>query len=438
MAIIKDSKSLEAGSIPATPIRFTRGYQKIVDKEDPQSKATENPYCYVWDKPLDLILKDISCDKISSGNSKWDYIEFFSPNPTPGGLHLGHEINLLLGYVFSRLLEIRPHSWINDLGLNFCRGLLGNKKNLDYNAIDSSYDEQANLIRKRIFSEGLTEQEYEVRDSSVYKNLEAGNRLVPLNPVNLYESSFKKELKTLLEAPKDRVGRPTYQGLVVGTSSGCPLYAGSDLVYRKYLLETYKKPILLVGKDQQNYHKNLNKFFEVKILTNPSVKTCGEKLSKRKGHNFSVEKLIEDYRTNPCSNTCKFHELSSQILLIVFILEATLNHRDPVLNLQERWNCSKVAYWLNHLKSGPVTPPKLTRDLIAPYKLYFEKWSYLQQVVCKSARDLDPGFILKFLEETYNLEKKIQEPWVTQFQRYKTYKVFEYLLGKPYTRILRV
>ena len=288
---MSDSKSEEGGVLPSASIKFTRQFDKIVDANHPLSKSTSNPHLYILEPSKNKVIEDLK--KICSPSFKfdkscWDCIEYYSPNPIVNqSNHLGNELNLIVGAYYAHLLGAVPLLWSNDLGKNFCRGIIGHEKKISYSdASSEDYEKPVSALKKKIFFQGMPKELAILRD-------ETNNRLISesiksgLLPPNykfniLFESDFRDAINELIcQGEVTSQGIVKYKGLTIATSQKVPLYSTSDIVYRDYLLKNYNKPIILVGKDQENYQKEISKIKAgVEILTVPTLKTQNRKISK--------------------------------------------------------------------------------------------------------------------------------------------------------------
>lgn len=373
-------------------IRFTRNYERLVDRTYPLL-SSENPYCLTWDKPLSDCLSDLLTP---FSQNLYDYIEAFSPNPIPNTRpHIGHQVNALLGVVYSNLCGIPFTCYINDLGLNFCRGYYGYRKGVPYHEVDMDDVTVGTTVkgyRKLFFEQGLPSDAIVARDTAINSFIQHIARIFKISrpPLMYHQSSLSQNLKTLFStSKKDGLGRPLYGDLPIGTSDLLPLYAGTDVCYRRMLLKTYKSPLLIIGCDQKDYHDRLSRLgLSVTLLTNPCIKSDSQKISKRSGDDLSFSRLLETFKSRyPC--------VTLLALKRILALDLLMHSKRSKIDIGGLMTRATVKYWLAHTEfRGHLLLP----EQLLKYPLYIRHWSYLNDVKTLVLRDLDIGIILKYFE----------------------------------------
>ena len=432
---MNDSKSLEKGSTPFSPIRFTRNFQKIVSPEDLNSIPTDNPHCFVKQdskEEIELNLKKLLKGQIKL-KSNYDYLEYYSANLT-GKPHLGNEFNVIFGNFYQKLTGLKPKFLVNDLGNNFCRVLVADqlKPKLSYegsfNLKDDQFLKKIREKRFKIFEEGFSEKQVLKRDQMLEILKDSGKKLSVPEMDYIYQSSFREKIKNLFEiCTKDELGRYYYKGLVVSNSDLSPLYAAGDITYRNWVSSKFKTPMIVVGRDQYFYHKNLNQVVpEVNftVVTYPSLKLQGLKFSKRKGHNLKLKGLIKifqkEFEISKDSNLKSFKKLklSSKEMKDIISAHILSLHRTPAIDLVKFLKeVSKILkIWVPILyPEGDLEETKnlknvLKTSLSNSENLNFLKiWGYAEEVLQLALDKLDPGIVFKYLEEL-NLRNKSNPP----------------------------
>ena len=402
---MSDSKSEEGGVLPPTSIRFTRQFDKIVDASHPHAGTTANPHLHIL-KPSAQAVIDTAYNLVSNpprANQKWDYLEFYSPNPIVNeSSHLGNELNIIVGAFYHNLLGLpRSTIWSNDLGNNFCRGVLANENNVSYASANcDEYKEAIAQLKKKIFKEGMPPHLAKLRDQTNLRMISEGiedNLLPPGFQFNiLKESDFRSEIGQIIsKGHKLPSGLTQYKGVTVATSQGLPLYATSDLAYRGHITSNYKFPVILVGKDQENYHKSLSKIVGgVRIITVPTLKVEGKKMSKRSGDGIKFRDIVDQV----CRNIPNLGRFRTELILKLIVLQ---HHHLPLITIEELIVKNRFKYW-SDIIPHILEESTFSRDeLVSCYRQnpeLVQKWGYLNEVLLKSSLQLSATPILKFLE----------------------------------------
>jgi hypothetical protein len=346
--------------------------------------------------------------KILRGDCKpccgFDYIESLNPNPVSIPT-LANLICGIKGDILCRILNLKPTYYVNDVGSNFSKFLLNHRFNRTH-PIDSVYNllvgtEQDLLgIRKQVF-ECYPADAIVLRDAIVEKILNEYKQLDTLTPDLIYESTYTALVKQAINASQIREKGLYYRDVQIATSTKVPLYIAADYFYHLDIDRLYSNKLQLVSKDHSKYIKTIDTMTGVPWNYNlcPMVHYQGDKLSKRKGHNLTLEELIE-----------AAPRLSRrQVITCLKLFFMKYENRDK-LDLEQLLIECKTPYLLKPLKVATLLPldqvevliDELTEEQIDQV---LRVWANLVEVFHWSVERLDLNKIYKFIEHVYGLPK---------------------------------
>lgn len=278
---------------------------------------------------------------------------------------------------------------MNDASKNiikFFEGLSKHSPSVAYANGDADSPEGI-AITTQILEQGLSEAQKTIVAENLKKvELSLKDLYIRTDFEYKYESSYLAQSKLLLEKlPTDRLNRKLFNGLVVSTSKGRPLYILQDYFYHKELQKSGKTLVQITGRDHYKHNLQLaallprppETVFYSKLINN------GLKLSKRNENTFDLK---DWYGTSPDEPFIK---------ALVFKFMLYYNARTPVIDL----NVETYEKYRPYI----CVKPKIVTECNL---ILNELMAVRNLLLLKVFLNKDIGLYGKYLEELFRVAKK--------------------------------
>ena len=334
----------------------------------------------------------------------FDYIESLNPNPV-GIPTLANLICGIKGDILCRILNLKPTYYVNDAGSNFSKFLLNHRCAKDH-PIESVYNltvgsEQDLLNTRRQIFDNYPPDAIILREEIVKKILNAYKQLNTLTPDLVYESTYTPLVKRAVNEAQSREKGLYYKDTQIATSTGLPLYIAADYFYHLDIDSKYKHKLQLVSKDHSKYIKTIDSMTGTPWVYNlgPMVLYQGDKLSKRKGHNLTIDEVA----------LAAINLSRKQVITCLKLFFMKYENRDKVDLEQLLIECT-TPHLLKPLKTSTNTTTADLENIIEGLSedqidQTIRVWANLKEVFHWSVLRLDVNKIYKFIEHVYGLPK---------------------------------